>query len=324
MLENEHGEGVWLSPWGASIMRVRVRDRDGRIGDVALGFDDPERYREAHPHLGSTAGRVANRIAHARFEHDGRTVQLEANDGVHHLHGASAGFAFRRFEVAADAEGVRFRLESPDGDGGMPGAMTLTVRYAFDDTATLRIDFEIEARDATVAAPTNHAYWNLRDGGRSRIEDHELRLFAAHYTPGDDDGIPSGERRAVGGSPFDFRTRHRIGARIGAVAQRGGYDHNFVVDGVPGALRDAAWLHDPVSGRSLRVATTLPGLQLYTGNALDGSGVGRDGVRYGPRAGLCLEAQHFPNAVNEASFPSPRLVAGETARETIVYAFSVE
>ncbi len=322
MLANRHGESVWLSAWGASIMRVRVRDRDGELGDVALGFDDPERYREPHPHFGSTAGRVANRIAGASFEHEGRTIRLAANDGAHHLHGAADGYAFRRFEASVGPDGVAFRLESPDGDGGMPGALTLTVRYAFDDDAALRIDFEMQAHGATVAAPTNHAYWNLRDGGRSRIEAQRLRLAASAFTPGDDQGIPTGERRAVAGTPFDFRSAREIGERIAAVGERGGYDHNFVIDGAHGALRDAASLYDPASGRTLDVATTFPALQLYTGNGLDGGCVGRGGVAYGPRSGLCLEAQHFPNAVNEPSFPSPRLAAGETARQTTIYRFS--
>lgn len=322
ILENRHGESVWLGAYGASIMRVQSRDRSGNLGDVVLGFDDPARYRDGHPHFGSTAGRVANRIANARFTLDGVVVALDRNDGAHHLHGGRGGFAFKRWEVERLPGAVRFAVESPDGDSGYPGVLHLETTYHFDDSASLRIDFEARAEQLTVVAPTSHAYWNLRDGGRGSVLDHELRLYAERMTPADDDGIPTGELQPVAGTPFDFSVATPLGRSIDRVDQRGGYDHNFVVDGSPGQLRPAARLSDPTSGRVLTVSTTFPGLQLYTGNGLDGSIEGREGVRYGRRSGVCLEAQFFPDSPNQPGFPSVRLEPGTVARQTTIYSLS--
>ena len=313
---------------GASLMALEAPDREGRMGPVVLGFDDPAAYAGPHPCFGATVGRVANRIAHARFALDGESFALPANDGSHHLHGGPDGFDRRRFDAEpfreAGADGVRFRLESPDGDQGYPGALALEVTLRLTDVAELRIDFAARCDRPTLVAPSHHAYFHLGDGGASPVLDHELAVFAEHSTPMDDAGIPDGTRAPVAGTAFDFRVPRRLGERIDAVvASRGGYDHNWQIDGETGRLRPAARLHDPASGRTMTVETTFPALQVYTGNGLDGRLAGHGGTRYARHSAVCLEAQFVPDAVNHAAFETPRLAPGERFEHTTVYRFEI-
>jgi aldose 1-epimerase len=319
-LRSTTGLEATIGAYGATLMRLVVPDRDGRPGDVVLGFDDPRAYQGAHPHLGCLVGRYANRIANARFALEGRSHALVANDGPHCLHGGPRGFGRATWdaEPIGDAA-VELRHRSPDGDAGFPGNLDVRARYAVEGAA-LRIDLSAATDAPTVVSLASHAYWNLEDGGGSPILDHALEIAAARYTPVGPDGIPTGAIAPVAGTPFDFRAPERIGTRIDAlVAARGGYDHNFALDGgAPFAARLVA----PRSGRALTLHTTLPGLQLYTGNGFDGRRVFRGGAPT-PRFGaVALEAQQFPNAPNEPSFPSARLDPGQPWQHRIVYALS--
>ena len=310
---------------GATLMRLRVPDASGRLGDVALGFDDPRDYLGPHPRLGCIVGRYANRIAGARFALAGRNFSLTANDDPHTLHGGSRGFD----KVAWDGESlgdcaVELRYRSADGEEGFPGNLETRVSYRLEG-ATLRIACSATSDAPTVVSLASHAYWNLEDGGASPILDHALWIAASRYTPVDANGIPTGRIAAVVGTPFDFTTPHPIGARIEAlIAERGGYDHNLALDCAGDLARPAARLSAPRSGRVMTVSTTLPGLQLYSGNCFGGAQRFRNGVAT-PRFGaVALEAQHFPNAPNEAGFPPAQLLPGERYAHTTVYAFDCD
>jgi len=288
--------------------------------DVVLGFPDPARYDANHPYLGAIAGRFANRIAQGRFELDGRSYSLPCNDGAHHLHGGADGFARRLWRAERDQNAVRFHLTSPDGDQGYPGMLEAEVAYSLGDDDALRIDLRARSDRATIVNLASHVYWNLRDGGETSILAHELALEADEYLPVNAQGIPTGEIRPVRGTPFDFTRPTPIGARIFEAEQsehRGGYDHCFVLRGT--GLRRVARVSDPSSGRALEVETTQPGVQLYSGNFLDGSLSGHGGATYRRFHGLCLETEGFPDAPNQPRFPTSRLEAGAEYAHTTIY-----
>lgn len=329
VLRSDCGVEAALANVGASFMAVRAPDRAGVPGHVVLGLEAPDDYRGGHPHLGSTVGRVANRIAGARFALDGREVRLPANDGRHHLHGGPRGFSFRVWDAdpfrEPGVEGVRFSRTSPDGEEGYPGTVRVVAEVRLFSDGALRTDLRATTDRPTVVSLTQHPYFNLCDGGAGSMLGHELRVLADRYTPTDAEGIPSGELAPVAGTPLDFRAGAPLGAALGRLRDgRGGYDHNFALDGPTGRLRPVARLRDPVSGRVLTLETTLPGLQLCTGNGLDGSQVGRGGVPYRRHAGVCLEAQLFPDAPHHAAFPSAVLHPGATWSHAIVHRFAVE
>ena len=268
-----------------------------------------------------------------KFTLDGQEYTLATNNGPNHLHGGDAGYN----KVVWDAEpyeeesetGVVFSYISVAGEEGYPGELTVSVTYALTATGDLRIDYEAVTTEPTIVNLTHHGYWNLAGHGAGPILDHELQIHASRFTPVDETLIPTGELRAVEGTPFDFRTPRTIGDRVDAEAEQirygGGYDHNFVIDGwAEGELRPAAVLRDPVSGRVMEVLTTEPGVQFYSGNFLDGSDIGKGGVPYEHRTGLCLETQHFPDSPNQKGFPSTELRPGDTYRSTTVYRFSAE
>lgn len=317
--------------FGATITALEVPDRHGLPGDVVLGHDTLDGYLEASPYFGAVVGRHANRIAFARFTLDGEPHRLTINDGPHHLHGGIRGFD----KVVWDAEtieepdvvGVRFSYESADGEEGYPGVLSAGVDYRLTAAGELRIDYRATASRPTPVNLTQHSYWNLADAGASSIVDHELTIHADEITPVDPTLIPVGERRQVAGTAFDFRAPRVIGARIEdddeQLRRAGGYDHNFVLrQAGTGALRPAARLHDARSGRIMDVSTTEPGLQLYSGNFLDGSIRGKGGQPYRHRAGLCLETQHFPDSPNHPAFPSAILRPGAVYVSRTVFAFS--
>ena len=314
-LRNARGSEASFTPHGASLVRLRVAG-----ADLVLGFSDPARYAAEHPYLGVVAGRYANRIAHARFALDGRTYALSRNDGAHHLHGGAHGLARKTWLAERVGASLRFRVTSPDGEEGYPGTLETEATYTLDDDDALHIELRARSDRATVVNLTSHAYWNLRDGGASPILDHTLWLDADAYPPVDVDGIPTGELRDVRGTPFDFTREAALGARIAEAERaegRGGYDHCFALRGR--GLRRVARLRDPASGRALEIETTQPGVQLYTGNFLDGSLVGHGDVRYARFHGVCLETQAFPDAPNRPEFPSTRLDPGETYAQTTIY-----
>jgi aldose 1-epimerase len=331
MLRSARGLEVDVASYGGIVTRLLVPDREGGLADVVLGYDSLPAYEAGTSYFGAIVGRYANRIAGGRFTLDGEEVRLATNDGPNHLHGGLRGFD----RVVWDAEpfesdsavGVRLTHVSPDGDQGYPGTLRATVTYALTGEA-LRIEYEATTDAPTVLNLTHHGYWNLAGHASGEILDHELRIAATRFTPVDSTLIPTGELRRVAGTPFDFREPTRVGTRIGdddeQLLRGRGYDHNFVLDGWTGdgTLRRAATLRDPGSGRTMEVWTTEPGLQLYSGNFLDGSDVGKDGAVYRHRDALCLETQHFPDSPNHPAFPSTALRPGETFRSTTVYRFT--
>lgn len=314
---------AWLLEWGATLARLRVRNAQGRWADVVLGFGALSDYQQPQPYLGAVVGRHANRIRDGRFELDGREVVLARNDGAHHLHGGPEGFDRRSWSASVldpgDEPALEFALHSVDGDQGYPGALEARVTYRLHD-GRLHIDYLAAASAATPVNLTQHAYFDL--SGRGDVRGQQLRLAASRYLPVDAQLVPTGEVRDVAGTAFDFRAGAVIGERLQALRasepESPGFDHCFVLDGSAGALRTAAELLDPGSGRRLRLLTDQPGLQVYTGNFLDGRLRDRNGARLQRHAGLCLEPQRFPDGPNQPGFPDPILRPGELYRQACV------
>ena len=317
-----------LITYGARVVVLKTRDRDGMWGDVTLGYGELKPYVEnANAYFGVIAGRYANRIAKGRFELEGETVQTTINDGVNMLHGGVEGFDKRNWDGEIVADGVEFTLVSADGDQGFPGTLTARVRYTLSGS-TVRIDYEATTDKATVVNLTNHAYFNLDGEASGTILGEELTLESDAYTPvADAAAIPTGEIASVDGTPFDFRKATVIGSRIGETNDQlkfgRGYDHNWVVRGKAGGLRRAATVYAPASGRVLVVETTEPAIQFYSGNFLDGTLVGKSGVAYVQRSGFCLETQGFPDAPNHADFPSTEVKAGAEYKSVTTWEFGV-
>jgi len=317
--------------YGGIIVSLRTPDRDGQMGDILLGFDEPARYIGVPAYLGALVGRYANRIAGAAFTLDGRQYRLAANNGRNHLHGGPRGWSHAVWRAAtfedARGAGVALSHDSPDGDEGYPGRVRATVTYTLTPAGAFVIDYEATADAPTVINLTQHAYFNLSAGQVDHVLDHELTIHADRFTPTREDLIPTGEIAPVAGTALDFRTPQAIGARIGseerAIAVARGYDHNFVLNAYGTGLSPAAVVVDPASGRRLVLSTTQPGVQLYTANFFDGSIVGKGGATYRRHAGLCLETQHFPDSPNQPQFPSTVLRPGEVYRESATFEFSV-
>jgi aldose 1-epimerase len=331
-LTNAQGMEVRPITYGGIITSLRVPDRMGRFDDVALGFDNLDGYIKNPPYLGAIIGRYANRIAKGRFALDGKTYSLAVNNGPNHLHGGIKGFNKVVWKAEsfknADGVGVVFTHTSPDGDEGYPGTLSLRVTYTLNDRNELAVDYQATADKPTPVNLTQHTYFNLAGDGSRDVLDHVLTIRASRYTPVDANLIPVGELRDVAGSPFDFRMPKAIGERIGQddpqLRMGNGYDHNFVLDRTGNELVQAAHVAEPSTGRVLDVSTTEPGMQLYTGNFLDGSLTGKSGHVYKQRYGFCLETQHFPDSPNQPNFPNTILHPGETYRSKTVFAFSVE
>jgi len=298
-LANKNGITMTVTNLGCTIMSIRVPGKDGKIRDIVHGLDSAEDYAtKIHPYFGSICGRMANRIGGAKFTMDGKEYKLAANDGAHHLHGGLVGFDKKLWtveEVAASK--LAFSLVSPDGDEGYPGKLTVYCVYNLTDDNILRIDYRAETDTKTVCNVTNHSYFNLEGHDAKNIYDHEMQIFADHITPVDETLIPTGKLMAVAGTPFDFRAAKTIGRDIKAT---GGYDHNFALRG----SGDAVSVYSPVSGIRMTVTTNSPGVQLYTGNFLDGTVQGK-GVTYQKHSAFCLETQFFPDSVNRPEFLSP-------------------
>jgi aldose 1-epimerase len=329
-LTNANGAEVRIMTYGGTVVSIKVPDRNGKLGDVVLGYDDLQGYLTNNPYLGAIAGRYANRIARARFSLDGREYLLPKNDGENTLHGGVLSFGkvvWSGQEAAGKAgTGVTLRYLSKNGEEGFPGDMTITVTYRLTDKNELRIDYAASTDEATVVNLTNHCYFNL--AGKGSIVDQQLMINADRFTPVGPGLIPTGELRDVKGTPMDFTTPTAIGARIDQpydqLTLAKGYDHNWVLNGAGGKLALAAKVYEPTSGRVMEVYTTEPGLQFYTGNFLDGSIKGRNGEVYERRDGLCLETQHFPDSPNRPDFPSTVLRPGHTYRSTTVFKFGVK
>lgn len=324
-LRGASGVVARVTPYGASIVSVRAPDATGRPGEIVLGFDDVSGYRANDAYIGALVGRYANRIAGAAFDLDGRAHRVPANHGPHSLHGGDRGFDAVVWEAETEltptGPSVLLQHTSPAGDQGFPGALHVTGRYTLTADGGLRLDLAAWCDAPTVLNLTQHAYFDLDDDG-SAI-DGVLTVPAGRFVPTDAEQIPTGEIADVDGTPLDFRTPTRIGARIDAdhpqLAAGGGYDHTWVPDKPDGAYAMVARLESPYSGRVLEVLSTEPGLQFYTGNQLDGSIVGRGGRAYTRRSAVCFEPQHFPDSVHHPQFPSTVLRPGEEYRSTITY-----
>jgi len=313
-----------ISTYGATLVSVKTADRNGKFADVVLGYDSLQGYLADNCFLGAIVGRYGNRIAKGAFEIEGQKYQLPLNNGENSLHGGPDGFDKKIWTAKTGSNSIAFTLVSPDGDMGYPGALTVEVVYTLEDNA-LRLDYTATTDKATVVNLTNHAYFNLHGDDQGNILDQEMTIYADRFTPTDAGLIPTGELAEVAGTPLDFHTSTVIGQRINdtfePIQLAGGYDHNFVVNGVSGELRPAARLYDPASGRAMTVSTTEPGIQFYSGNFLGGA-IGRHGVEYAKNSGLCLETQHYPDAPNHPSFPTTLLKPGETLRSTTVFTFA--
>jgi aldose 1-epimerase len=312
--------------YGAILSSVSSRDRNGEMAELTLGFDDLAGWSSRHPYFGATVGRFANRIARGRFELDGREYSLYTNDGKNHLHGGKEGFnrlIWDGFPFQNEQEaGVKFSRTSPAGEEGYPGNLDVTVTYALSVDNELSFTWEAVCDAPTILNLTNHAYWNL-DGsmGKTSILDHELKLYSSRFVEVDAEAIPSGKVQRTAGTALDFSSHRKIGAHID---EAGGYDFCYVIDREASeepAL--AAELYSPASGRVMKVYTTQPGIQLYTGNFLDGTILLRDGVPAARYSALCLETQGFPDAPNQDTFPSVVLRPGELYRHKTVHHFSV-
>jgi len=328
------GEGVAfdVTDLGATLVAVRTADRLGVVDDVVLGFDSVNGYESpANQYFGCTTGRVCNRIGGARFVLDGTEYVLTNNDGAHTLHGGGAR-ALSRLSWRGEAlqDGVRFTCRSNDGDEGFPGTLDVSVSYRLLSGGRIEVRSEARSDRRTPVNLTNHSYWNLRGTGATTgdaslpsVLDHQLQLAADHYTPVDDTLIPTGAIAPVVGTPLDFTTARPLSLWLDRVVDTAtkGYDHNFVLR-TADALRPVARLWDPQSHRSLRVWTDQPGLQLYSGNFLNGQ-EGKQGRSYPQRSAVCLETQHFPDSVNRPNFPTTILEPGTTYRTTTVFELSV-
>ena len=321
--------------YGASIHAMRVPDREGRLGDVALGHATLAEYIDQPQYMGSTVGRIANRVAGGRFLLDGTEYRVPINNGPNSLHGGDCGFDKANWSILAldnaDEASVTLGHVSPDGDQGYPGTLTVTARYALDAANTFHVDYRAVADAVTAVALSNHVYWNLAGEGSGRSAlDHVLTIPADAYLATDDSAIPTGEVRPVAGSAFDFRAPMPIVTRVRDAREPQlrigrGYDHNWIVArDIADHLRLMAHVVDPVSGRVMEVHSTQPGLQFYSGNFLDGSSVGKDRRMYRMGDAIVLEPQQFPDTVNRPEFGSVRLEPGQIYRNRIAWRFGVE
>jgi len=326
IMTNGAGLRVGILDYGGIVRSIEVPGRDGERSDIALGFSSLAPYEERHPYFGTITGRVANRIAKGRFTLDGTEYKLATNNGPNHLHGGLVGFdrAVWKARTSVESSTVTLTLShvSPDMDEGYPGELTTTVEYSLNNDNELLIRYRATTTKPTPINLTNHTYFNLGGEGTTDITGHVLQIDADRIVPVDETSIPTGALQTVEGTPFDFRRPYVIGERIDQVGI--GYDHTFVLNSTSSEATFAAKLVDPSSGRSVTVLTTEPGVQLYTGNYLNGTFTGKRGSPYGKHAGVCLETQHFPDSVNHPQFPSTILRPGEVYTQTTVFAFGVE
>ncbi|MEV6795667.1 aldose epimerase family protein [Streptomyces sp. NPDC051320] len=333
-LDSGHGVRAEVLGYGAILHSLTVPDADGRPECVVLNLPTVADYAERSPFFGAVIGRYANRIAHGRFTLDGRTYQLPVNDRGHTLHGGPEGFHHRLWSAGPGPDGhgdaavsVRLSLHSPDGDMGFPGALDVSVTYTLDHHGTLRLDYTARTDRPTPVNLTHHAYFNLAGAGRGDVLAHTLAVDSDTYLPVTAEAIPCPASAPTAGTPFDFAEQRPIGARLNDDSRQlrdaGGYDHCWVLTrpGVPDEMRRAARLAEPGSGRRMEVWTTEPGLQVYTGNGLDGTLSGPAGKPYERHGAVCLETQHFPDSPNRPEYPSSVLRPGEVFRSSTEFRF---
>ena len=331
-LENSNGMKAKITNYGGIVTQLHVPDKDGKLGDVVLGYDKLSSYIKASPYFGCITGRYANRIAKGQFTIDGKTYQLATNNGDNHLHGGEVGFdkrVWKATEVTGIGKaGIALTYLSDDGEEGYPGDLECTVTYWLTNQNELEIEYEASTSKSTPINLTHHSYFNLAGEGSGDILNHEVELFADNYVPTDDGGIPLGKIATVKGTPFDFLTPHKIGKRIGAKDQQiefgKGYDHNWVINDTGKALNIAARVTEPKTGRIMEVITDQPGIQFYTGNYLDGANIGKGNKVYNHRNAFCLETQVHPDSPNQDGFPESILNPGEIYRHVCIYRFKTK
>lgn len=328
-LTNKAGNVLKLTNFGAKINWIEVPDKNGKKDNITFGYDTFDETLKGDMSFGSVVGRYANRIAKGQFTIDGVVYNTPINNGPNTLHGGPAGWhsVVWETEILKDKEfpAVKFSYVSPDMEEGFPGTVNASVTYTWTDNNEIILDYVCTTDKKTVVNITNHAYFNLHGAGKGEILDHVLTLKASAFTPVDSVMIPTGEIRPVAGTPFDFTTPHAIGERIGdnydQLVLGRGYDHNYVLDNKEEV---DVTVYEPVSGRMLEVITDQPGMQLYTGNFLDGKQKGHGGTIYNFRTGLCLESGHYPDSPNHPEFPTTLLNPGDTLKTTTIYRFSVK
>jgi len=329
-LRNRHGLEVKITNYGGAVVSLRTPDRRGRMADIVLGYDDPPGYVNDTSYFGALIGRYANRIARGKFTLNGAEYQLAQNNGVNHLHGGVRGFNKALWEAREvhHTGGVALKLTylSKDTEEGYPGNLNVTATYVLSDANELRIEYIATTDKETIVNLTHHSYFNLAGAGAGDVLGHQVKINADRFTPVDETLIPTGELKAVQGTPFDFSRATALGSRINEADDQlvlgKGYDHNFVLNKKGHELSLAASVYEPSSGRALEMWTTEPGMQLYTGNFLD-KVHGKAGKIYDYRGGFCFEAQHFPDSPNKPSFPSTVLKPGQRYTQTTVYKFMV-
>ncbi len=329
-LKNNNGLVVQITNFGAKIVSIYAPDRKGNFADVVLGYDSIEGYYKGHDYFGAICGRCANRIANGQFELDGKKYQLPINNGPNSLHGGPEGFSNQVFDTNGVQKGpkgefVKMSYISPDGEMGYPGEVAFSVTYTLTAANELILDYEATTNKTTIVNIASHSYFNLAGEGSGSIEGHELLINAKQFTPMNDVSIPLGELRDVKGTPMDFTTMKVIGRDINADDDQlrfgKGYDHNWVLDKPLGEIGLAADYYEKESGRGMKVYTSQPGVQLYTGNWTEEKGTGKAGHTYIERSALCLETQNFPDSINNPQFPSVILIPGETYRHSCIHTF---
>lgn len=326
-LKNSSGAYVEIIDFGGAIHSINVPDKNGVIGDVALGYDTAEGYEKQGKFIGALIGRHGNRIEDAKFRLGRRCYTLGKNDGRNNLHGGFKGFDKKLWTAAVDGEALILKYTSCDGEEGFPGTLTATVKYTFDNNNALMIDYTAVSDADTVCNLTNHCYFNLDGQGSGSIENHSIKINATHFTVGNSECLPTGYVAKVEGTPLDFTDYHVIGERINSKHEQivfaGGYDHNWCPDGE--GFRHMATLKAAKSGRVMEVYSDLPGMQFYSGNFLDGTApYGKGGKPVEKRDGLCLETQFYPNAMKFDNFEKPILRAGDTYHHVTVYRFTTD
>jgi aldose 1-epimerase len=330
-LTNSGGAEVKITNYGGIVTSLKVPDCNGKLDDIVLGFDNLDAYLKGHPYFGAIIGRYGNRIAKGRFTLHGVEYKLATNNGENHLHGGIRGFDKVVWNAKprklANGAALELTYLSKDGEEGYPGNLSVKVVYTLTNANELKIEYSATTDKDTVVNLTHHSYFNLAGQGNGDILDHKLFINAAHFTPTDAGSIPTGELRSVRGTPFDFTRATTIGARINQDDEQlrlaKGYDHNFILNGIMGRLRRSARVYEPTTGRVMEVWTTEPGMQLYTGNFLDGTLTGKDGKVYQQRYGFCLETQHYPDSPNKPNFPTTVLRKGGRYHTITIYKFSV-
>ena len=324
-ISNANGVQAKIINFGAILVSLLVPDKDGKLEDVVLGYDSLEEYYGNGSFFGATIGPSANRIGGASFEIDGKTYQIDVNDGPNNLHShMENGYHKQVWDAVEGDNSVTLTLEGKDGEMGFPGNKKITMVYSLSEDNALKLAYHVSADADTIVNLTNHTYFNLAGHKAGKIEDHLLQLHAGNYTPVVPGAIPTGEIQPVAGTPMDFTKMKPIGQDINADFEQLkltlGYDHNFVIDGADGSLKEIAVAEDPKSGRKMKVFTTLPGVQFYAGNCI-GEDIGKDNTPYGPRKGFCLETQYYPDNIHHPNFPQSVFGLGRDYDSVTVYQF---